>query len=65
MCQQGRELCLEETWHMEINGEQLDRVTREYFKNKMAGDVQLGLQNRAGKPSLCFGRESWVMKRIK
>jgi hypothetical protein len=31
----------------------------------MAGDVQLGLQNRAAKPSLCFGRESWVMKRIK
>jgi len=31
----------------------------------MTSDVQLGLQNGAGETSLCFGRESWVMKEIR
>jgi hypothetical protein len=41
-----------------LNGETLDGVTEKYFKNKIARDVQLGLQNRAAQPSSCFGRES-------
>jgi hypothetical protein len=65
MWQHGREVYLEETWHMGLNGEMLDGVTEEYFENTMTRDVQLGLQNGAAKPSLCFGRESWVMKEIR
>ena len=50
---------------MGLTGEKLDGVTEKYFTNKMTRDVQLGLQNGAAKPSLCFGRESWVMKEIR
>jgi hypothetical protein len=48
-----------------LKEETLDGVTEKYFKNKMARDVQLGLQNRTAKPSLCYGRESWVIKEIR
>lgn len=54
-----------EPWHMGLNGEKLDGVTEEYFKNVVTTDIQLGLQNGAAKPSSCFGRESWVMKEIR
>ena len=65
MWQHRREVCLEETWHMGLNGDELDGVTEEYFKDKMTSDVQLGLQNGTAKPSLCFGRESRVKKEIR